>query len=817
MASKRELIDWMAMDSRLLKWGMIAAFDRATLNRFLLQEYIRRFSDESYFPPICGMVSSASNDWQYRFESFVLDTPRVSFETAALDNSKADMTLRVIGGNLLSKKKINGQWQVREIEWIDPLQGPVLKLHLKLSDVPGLVSDGGELLLDLKHSSDFTLTFTDEPYENSLGGLVFKELFESLPDAQRRFLLGRIQRGEHELMHPQSFIMRTQSAGEGSEGGVLGLVRMENARYNGDEPTPGSDFRYLVADDHTATVMMDTRYFSIPALGHELPKVISGGTFKTNYDHIGFPSGLEVSGGVLALADTPYPVSMPIPEELGYEDRYVKIWYAIENLDVSAEGLKFEARDGRVYCSWPVKQDFNVLIMGFENPWYLFMYTLALGYAAVYRPDLIERLASLVPVHVDTTVTGYYEGQKDSANLVYTSTSTVSDGRSQRLKGSRRVRTLEPPTNEELDRFCDFLLMVHDTIAGLIMKDGLILYEIAKSIENDALNLLPIKISMEEPIRSVLTMNFGEVVRVSDIVAPYDAVAFGDISPARTQVQLNTYEHILAAGESYQFSTASPFVVWSVEAIHGMGKAGSIDSHGLYTAPPAELIEGAFTRVRVTATAVGSKATALLTIMRNVLQLNPQVKATSNTEEVELLASTLTTGGKLSWSVTEHAMAGSLEPAADGLSATYRAYEPKDGERMPSYVLDEITVSDTLGNSKVCHQIAMHREPLLEVQMVAMNEGSVQLESRFDGDPITGGLWEVIAGPGEVDASGLYTVDETLPASRYAVVGCSVDGGPFGIFDGFIILPLPLTEQQRALPGSVEVVAGQGVRQVHSL
>src|SRR5690606_22979533 len=103
------------------------------------------------------------------------------------------------------------------------------------------------------------------------------------------------------------------------------------------------------------------------------------------------------------------------------------------------------------------------------------------------------------------------------------------------------------------------------------------------------------------------------------------------------------------------------------------------------------------TRVRVIATSIGSQATALLTIMRNVLQVKPLVKAASNTEEVELLASTLSTGGKLSWSVTEHAMAGSLEPAADGLSAIYRAYEPKEGDKMPAYVLDEITLSDTLG------------------------------------------------------------------------------------------------------------------------
>lgn len=824
MASKSELIDWMAMESRLLKWGMIAAFDRVTLNRFLLQEYIRRFSDESYFPPICGMVSSASNDWQYRFESFVLDTPRVSFETAALDNSKADMTLRVIGGNLLSKKKINGQWQVREIEWIDPLQGPVLKLHLKLPEVPGLVSDGGELLLDLKNSSDFTLTFTDEAYENSLGGLVFKELFESLPDAQRRFLLGRIQRGEHELMHPQSFLMRTQSAGEGSEGGVLGLVRMENASYNGDEPTPGSDFRYLVADDHTATVMMDTRYFSIPALARELSEIIPGGQFKTNHDNQGFPSGLEVSGGVLALSESSHTVLIPVPEEFGYDDLYVKVVYAMQTPNVSADGLKFEARDGRVDCSWPVKQDFDVLIMGFENAWFMLMYTAAIAYAAVVRPDLVEQLATLVPVPVDTSVTGYYRGQKNSANLVYTSTRTVSEGLSKTVKGDEQagdeqVIALEPPpSHEELEHFWKLLLHIHGKISESILKDGLIFDEIAKSIENEALNLFPIKISMEEPISSVLKLNFGEVVQVSDIVAPYDAVAFGNISPARTQVELNTYEHVLAAGDSYQFSSNTVLVRWSVEAISGMGAPGSIDSRGLYTAPPAELMEGAFTRVRVIATSIGSQATALLTIMRNVLQVKPLVKAASNTEEVELLASTLSTGGKLSWSVTEHAMAGSLEPAADGLSAIYRAYEPKEGDKMPAYVLDEITLSDTLGNTRVCHQIAMYREPPLEVLIDAMNEGSVQLQCWFNNNLITNGLWTVIAGPGEVDSTGLYTVDETLPAyARYTVVGCTADGGPFGLFEGFIILPLPLTEQQRALPGSVEVVAGQGVRQVHSL
>jgi len=60
--------------------------------------------------------------------------------------------------------------------------------------------------------------------------------------------------------------------------------------------------------------------------------------------------------------------------------------------------------------------------------------------------------------------------------------------------------------------------------------------------------------------------------------------------------------------------------------------------------------------------------------------------------------------------------------------------------------------------------------------------------------PPEGFNWEVRYGPGSVSA-GVYTpgIDET---ARFALISATFDSGDYGVFEGYVLLVLPLAEHR---------------------
>jgi hypothetical protein len=103
----------------------------------------------------------------------------------------------------------------------------------------------------------------------------------------------------------------------------------------------------------------------------------------------------------------------------------------------------------------------------------------------------------------------------------------------------------------------------------------------------------------------------------------------------------------------------------------------------------------------------------------------------------------------------------------------------------------------------------------LAVKIVDMNAGagSVQLQSVYKGKEKEA-EWSILLGPGQVDATtGLYKVDKSA-ADRFVVVQAYFEAAEMY---GYIILPLPLTEAERALPGTVEMSPEGQLREVRAL
>jgi hypothetical protein len=106
--SLESLLAWMQArpDKKpMLGWDAIVALERGRTNRLLIQEYINRFSNETYLPAISGGVMDVDNQWMEYIHDFILDAPRLSFEHADLDHSKALLSMVVVGGSQVSLKK----------------------------------------------------------------------------------------------------------------------------------------------------------------------------------------------------------------------------------------------------------------------------------------------------------------------------------------------------------------------------------------------------------------------------------------------------------------------------------------------------------------------------------------------------------------------------------------------------------------------------------------------------------------------------------------------------------------------------------------
>jgi len=202
--SLERVLQWLRAHDRLLGWDAIVALDRGKLNALLVQEYIRRFNTQSFLDPVNGELS-VSNESKIFIHDFLLAHPRLSFENADQFDSKARLRMAVIGGNQLGLRKDVSHWYVQRLDWIGPLAGPELRLDLRLDDVPGDVSDGGAISLDLSKSDNFTLTFSNQDEERELGGNFFKELFQRLPDEQRVWSLGSIAPSNRPLLRPEAF------------------------------------------------------------------------------------------------------------------------------------------------------------------------------------------------------------------------------------------------------------------------------------------------------------------------------------------------------------------------------------------------------------------------------------------------------------------------------------------------------------------------------------------------------------------------------------------------------------------------------------
>lgn len=822
-----ELVDWMKEEPRLSKWGMISCMSRDKLNVLLLQLYILRFKTSSYLPPITGSIASTSDN-RFALNAFTLDWPRLSFENIDLNDSRARLRMNVVGGTQLGLRRISGDWVIREIRDTSPLQGPELSLTLKLAEVPGTVGEKGRIRLDLKSSDNFVMTLSDVPAEQRLVGEFFKQKFAALPDKQRVFELGHIQTSDNPMLQPESFALRTQArrrTADDTDGAVLAFIRWKGD-LEGDFPGANSGFRYLLPNDteHSATVLVDPRRVIatqlIEAFTNELLK---DAAFETLWDDAGRLEKVRATKGYLLipawLMQHEYEVST------AYSTRTVSLGLAFSEIHPRIDSeLVMHLEEGAVNVYWPIRGSVSVKVTDLDD-----------------TEGRLKKELEMFGFDLSAFVNPVW----DSFEYFLSARYQLEDVEGGRLKlqslNLQEVRAPQPPLPEikpppvlpdypehpNYEWYLLYMEMIRSTLdefqLAVVAMFKMINELEVPSLEASLRAQLERDFNTSSPVREVVedivSLNFNNTILVDKLRAPKDIGAFGRISPTLTSFVISPLEHTLVAGASKQFDTTPTRLglQWSVEptlATQSSGPVGTIDeSTGLYTAPAADTFEGPFIRVRVNALdpANNFSSSALITVLKSALQVNPLAYVVHADGPVNLQAGYLGQPSDLRWTLKDPTQGGRLE--GNGATALYTAparlppSEP-DNPYDPglAYMVDEVQLSDVAGSSVQTALLIVEsrsKQPMAIKRVVNPAAGTVQLVASPNGydKPPEETVWSVRYGSGSIDpVTGIYTHD---PASRdgFALIGATYKSNGMGIYEGYVLQTLPPAAFEDAVQG----------------
>ena len=789
--SLETLLAWMKDTSQMLGWGMIFALERRKANVLMAQEYMRRFEDGSYLPPVRGEVAIVEDQWIQVIHDFVMDVPLLSFENAKLNDSKARLSLSVVGGTQLTLKKENAGWTAVLVDEIDSLQGPKLYLDLLLNQVLGNVDEDGRILLDLSRSDNFKLTFAQSQIEQGLGGDFFKDLFNQLEPDQRVWPLGRIERGTDESMHPQSFVLRTQASGaaahdpqssEHGDGAILTLVRMEG---DAEGDYPGASYKYLIPDDagedYSATVLFDWARLS-PVIGWrqnlvDAVKRVFGDELDYAYKGSQLESVSVKNGGITVGGPMEYEIPLEVPGKL------TKIIVRREASFIPVNGtVPFELtlNERGASIRWQSKsiEDSKIYWVGADGEEHG---PVDFDHSMIYDLDAVYGLAD----GIDSD--GAIEPVFKAVKFDFTLTPVVPADQQLNTDFGTGKDLGDFILGTVLAMYKDYIQAVHVGIAGLLLRQYFFIQ-------------LYTRLSVNPIVNNLIKLNFGQTIESTQVRAPFDIAYFGRVNPSQTSFVISPMRPQMLQGDTQQFSTEPVIqgVQWTVENLpEDSGNPGTISAGGLYQAPAAASIEGRFKRVRVTATDPGSDyhSSALVTVLLDELSVHPLIQICNVGTRVELAAGALKEG-ELIWSIKNPVANESGEVRPSDKPEGDHTYHHGPVVPDKTYVLDEIEVKNSQTNKiRSVHVLALQKDPTVSVGILRtdIGQGQVQLQASINGNAVDAEWSLPREGPGSIDSTGLYRVAPTA-VERFVLIFAVVDLDDFGKFEGHLILPLPLVE-----------------------
>ena len=320
---------------------------------------------------------------------------------------------------------------------------------------------------------------------------------------------------------------------------------------------------------------------------------------------------------------------------------------------------------------------------------------------------------------------------------------------------------------------------------------------------------------------NVFTLNSllfrGEnAVKLESIHYPADLALFGHVGPAQTAFSINELEPVVGQGQKLQFTTepARTDLSWQVKNLPGEEvPVGTIDARGLYTAPTSTQLGGNFVRAVVTASGGGHTHSALVTVMRRAITVNPMIQVATAGDSLALNVSAgAVDGGPLDWSIEEPTSGAVVRPNPN--EGGDHHYVPGPKQTGTTFSVDKLIVKNPRTNvSDFAQVLVIHGAVNLTMfvdSKATLPDNKIQLvvegdEAPWDPKALT---WSVLLGGTSATIDGTTGILTVNPSGvdNFVVVTTYFKIPNVPAFNGFIMLPLPMF----SVPETIRLFSADG-------
>lgn len=667
---KQTLINVMKEGTVDHGWDVIAAFNRVKCNRLLALQYLTNLASQKVNVIKEGEVKNDST--YYIISNLVLGQPRLSFENATLENSKAKMVLPFISGRI-DVEYYSEQENIRYLkEVIEISEGHQYVLTVDITLKGGAVGnvDQGKITLDLVDDGlNFLTNISDSSLANKAIGDYFETLFKSGDLPVKKYELGQLAENSASPLNPKEFRLLTMSSdpsgkGQTEDGAVLAFIRANNTG-TGSLPTTGSGFPYLIPDDtdadgnplYDSALVVSNNTLSRDFLQEPL-KALPAATTSVKKEN-DFSTTLVTTTLTGAGTHTSWT-------HTGFG--FTTLYGAYSNSDkdnktvIKLENVAYAARDNKLKVDYSGRTSFPATVFITVN--------------GVLNPKSTGKIT------VEPTASFQYKLVTDAENLTL---SFVKE------------------TNPTIDfKILDDSLLVdlHGETKQALELAGQLKETISAPLQQLA---VPIKDFELFPTANLLFPEQNAFKLISADL-PGDILVLGQLDPKSTAMEITPLTGFVAIAKTLQFSLIESYVQtaaatsWEVFAIDGKTKGlGTITSSGLYTAPDKTQVDQASLQELVVATNGVKVAKAMVTVVANSVAIDPAFYFTaagatdSGGELVTLSLNAITAPGTddIDWLLADQTAGGTL--VKNGSSATYT---PPAKVASGAYALDLVTAKN---------------------------------------------------------------------------------------------------------------------------
>ncbi|WP_085614389.1 MULTISPECIES: hypothetical protein [unclassified Pseudomonas] len=786
--STSELLAWLGKETRLLGWDMLCFIDGDKINLVLKEESIRRSRTAEKWPPISGYIRNGAAH-RFALSKCSLNLPRLVFD-ADLAQNKAHLQMAIAEANAYSMVNKGGQWRLLQLNVIAPVQAAVLNLDIALAASGGTVDSDCMIKLDLSNSEEFSM-----PYYNGESRLLtefFRQKFSAWGDAQRQLPLGKLAGSAIELHRPASFALRTRARARSSSdaaGGVMVLVDMQDGAGGN---YPGADYRYAIPNDgdYSASILFDTERLMLAQVAEQLKKVIEGAEF-TMRQALDQRQFLSCTTGHIHLPTQRVKETFDIttPSRVWKVNAELELKEA--SLDMRGEVVISKTAD-KVTLSLSPHGSVFAEILAFDDT--TGDLQRMLDEFKFDQSDFLKPAEGRFHYHM---LFEYHLDGRAEMRLVHDSYAF-----SESIAYQPAFAKIKPPAGWGVDPITNLLLWpiisqltsgLRDLFKGLASPKLTSIQDILLAKLKHDMSVLP---TTQALANDIVRLNFDNAIKGTNLQTPSDTVYFGQVNPAAASFTISPMEKTLLATARQSFVTepASSNVEWSAEAVSGLADNVriSIDPKGVLTAPAASDMTKSFAQVLVTATDKANRAIqrcALITVVSQTLHANPSIVVAPPNSKVDFNAWVLGDPLALQWQYQG-------KPLGKGQAMSVTS--PAD-TGTAAFVVEEVQVQDPV-SKQICECVLVtemgSKTPIVISAKVDPTGREAVLEARINGNLQEPNQidWQLRYGPGSAEA-GVYTPGSDQKA-RFALISATYDSGAYGVFEGYIVLALPLAEHR---------------------